>query len=416
MKTLFFLLTLVFAFQAHALNLIGYRFTDSYRYATLDDSLQEKFPGKYVLTASGSYIKSPFYVTDSNVSRKNSDIISYAYVATFGFSYYVSDKLSVGVDLNGVHNKVFGEEHTTFGDSVLKARWNLLRTDAFSFSLNPQVFVPTGSGESFSTIGSFGGSLSAVGEYAVNRWHLLASAGYFSARNNNYRIVDYRDLVLTQLGLSYDLNSNWNANVEANRAFTTNSDYKQDEGDYYLTMKNRTTNNLSTYFGAGLAGIDEVDRHNYTLFAGLKFSEAPLPEPLKPVVAEAPVKKPKPVIKSRADEALLGSLMKAENIYFDNNKWNLNDKEQNKLLDLVNSYKQIGEQINHIVIEGYASRVGNTVHNKILGTKRAEEVKAFLEKNGIPEEKLSYVSYGDSTPQEKEEWMNRKVQFRVYKN
>lgn len=402
MKKMSLLLASLFSLSSYALNLQGYRFTDSYRFATLDDSLQEKFDGNYVLTASAAYIKSPFYYTDEDATNRLSDIINYMYVGTIGYSYYLTDRLSLGGDLGIVHNKVYGNSKTSLGDFTLKGKWSFYQSESFSFSINPQLYLPTGKSNNFSTVDSIGGSLSFVGEYVVKKWHFLASLGYFNAKKNRFDIVDYRSLILSQLGISYDLSKKWNINLESIRNFTTAGDSYQDEGDYYLVMKNKMTNTLSTYFGGGLAGLADIDRNNYTIFAGLKFSEK--------------TSRPKPVkIEKRSDESKLGVLAKAENIYFSNGSFSLMESEIKKLEDFILIYKQTGRTIEHVVIEGYASRVGNTEKNKVLGEKRAQAVKDYLVAHAIPDSKLSFVSYGDQAEQDKEEWKNRKVQFRVYK-
>ena len=51
-RLLFLVTVFLHVQQVSALNLTGYRFTDSYRYALLEDSLLEKFEGRYVFTAS----------------------------------------------------------------------------------------------------------------------------------------------------------------------------------------------------------------------------------------------------------------------------------------------------------------------------------------------------------------------------
>lgn len=274
LKKILTLSLLVLSSNVFALNLQGYRFSDSYRYSVLDDSLKDKFPGKYVVTASAAYVKNPFYVSDEKASKRFANIISYNEIATIGYSYYVSETLSLGIDANYVINKVAGVSYSDFADTVLKGRWNLYKQNTFSVSLNPQIFVPTGKKKAFTTTNSLGGSLSLVSEFVSNKWHFLASAGYFSASSNDYEVVDYRNLFLSQLGVSYDLNEAWNVNLEAVNTYSTVSDHLQDEGDYYLTFKDKMNEKASLYFGGGLAGVDEVNRDNYTFFAGVKFHEA----------------------------------------------------------------------------------------------------------------------------------------------
>ena len=273
MKLFLKLFLLLVSANAFALNLQGYRFSDSSRYSLLDDSLKEKFPGKYVVSASMAYVKNPLYISDNKASKRFENIISYHHITTLGYSYYVTDALSLGVDANFVMNKVAGESYSDFADTILKARWNLYKKETFSLSLNPQIFLPTGNKDNFTTTESVGGQLSVVSEFRSNKWHFLASLGYFNANDNTYSVIDYRSLWTTQFGISYDTNEDWVTSLEAINTYSTVDDHLQDEGDYYVTFKNNYSNSMSIHFGAGIAGVDEVNRDNYTFFAGLKFHE-----------------------------------------------------------------------------------------------------------------------------------------------
>ena len=111
-------LTLLISPAAFALNLQGYHFSDSYRYSLLDDSLMEKFDGRYVMTANYGNVQSPFYYSDSNLNELKERIIDYNQVLTAGFSYYLNKNVSFGIDVNAINNKVFGENDTTMGSWI----------------------------------------------------------------------------------------------------------------------------------------------------------------------------------------------------------------------------------------------------------------------------------------------------------
>jgi peptidoglycan-associated lipoprotein len=51
-----------------------------------------------------------------------------------------------------------------------------------------------------------------------------------------------------------------------------------------------------------------------------------------------------------------------------------------------------------IVVEGHCDEMGSTEYNLALGDKRATEVKAALEKAGIPSARMRVVSYGKELP------------------
>jgi len=399
--------------SAQAVNLIGHRFTDSYRYSLLEDAFTEKFPAKNVFTASYAHVHAPFYYTDSEVNAVDEDIINYNNVLTFGYSHYWSERLVFGFDLAAVQNKVLEESYTSLADSVVRAKYRL-----WDFvSINPQITLPTGKKENFTTARSVTGSVSLLAEGHWAGWHLLGGLGYGHAPRSHYRELDYRNLALVQLGLSLDVTEKWNVNAEVIRNFTIESDERQDEGDYYLTAKHKTGESYALYAGGGLAGTDEVERNNYTVFAGIKWHDGAEEKPV-PQAQPQPVKPAPPVAvappKNREDEKRFGRLVATENIYFCNGRTEITASEQKKVEKFIALYKSVGDKVTRIVLEGYASRVGNVQKNFVLGQGRSQNVAAMLVENGVPPAKIVTVSYGDQSVQLAEEWQNRKVQFRVY--
>ena len=418
-QSVFFFILIAFAGQAFALDLKGHQFTDSYRYSILEDSYSEKFNDKNVWLGSFAHVHNPFYYTDSEINEVQSDIISYNNVLTLGYTRYFSEKLAMGLDVVGVQNKVLDESYTSLGDVNVRAKYLLSdRGDDLGFSLNPFITLPTGRRKNFTTARTVAGGIRAVLEKHWTRWHVLGSLGYGHAPKAEYEIVDQRNLALTQLGLSYDLNADWNMNFETYRNFTLNADKRQDEGDYYVTLKNKTTDTISLYGGAGVAGTDEVERNNYTVFLGFKLQEeraAPAPKKPEPApMAQKPAPVAKPV--TRAQENVYGAMIELDNVYFENNSFVVTPVEREKVMKVVRAYKRLGDKFSKVVIEGFASTRGNTVKNEILSQNRTKEVMNILKSEGIPEEKMSLVSYGDQAIQDPQEWKNRKVQFRIYRN
>ncbi len=51
-----------------------------------------------------------------------------------------------------------------------------------------------------------------------------------------------------------------------------------------------------------------------------------------------------------------------------------------------------------IVVEGHCDELGSTEYNLVLGDRRAVEVKAALEKAGIPTSRMRTISYGKELP------------------
>ena len=426
-------LTLLVSPIVHAIDLQGYKFTDSYRYSYLDDSSQEQFQKPLIFTTSFAHIKTPLYVTDARFNNFIAEVIRSYDLLTLGASIRLSPNFIFSLETAVIKTKLKNDSETHFGDTHLKGKIRLLSDSEQSLSLLPEIILPTGSQYSYTTRAAVSLAFKLAYEYHKGPFHLLANAGYAHSPDNKYSIINYRNLLLTEFGLSYDLNTTWNINLELNRGFTLSSDYRQDEGDYYLTMKNKTTNDLATYFGAGVAGFSSIDRKNWSVFAGLKFNfgenksevqkvESNIPNVLPEIkltnttqILETP-KTIKSEIKSAADEKrIYGKVFALENIYFDNGKTNIKDGEQLKIDQLVTKIAKHIKSINHIVIEGYASKTGNSKNNQTLSLKRATEVQMALINSGIKEEITSIVAYGDrALKQDRDENKNRKVQFRIY--
>jgi len=442
-----YVLAVMLSFNAAAIDLTGFKFTESYRYAFLDDAGLEEFKTKHLLMGSFSYIKTPLFVSDTRFNNLVSPVINSYNLLNLGYSYKYSKDLALALETKFARTALASRSETSIGDVALKARLKLLnhssseKNNELVVSVRPELILPTGKLESFSTKKEVAAGLLLVAEKRWDHLFFLLGLGYKYAPKNQYSIIDYRNVVALEFGLSYDLNEKVNLNFETNRHFTLASDYRQDEGDYYLTIKHKTMNDLASYAGFGLSGVSELERKNWTVFAGVKINfgdngkqvtpvalpvveKRKLVEVKKEDIQEKAVAKiessPRPitqiVLKNASDEKKkLGDAFVIDNIYFANAKWDITDTEQTKVDDLVRKISERKGRVKHIVIEGYASKVGNAKLNQKLSLKRAQNVQAKLIGMGILKEMTSLVAYGDrSQKQDPDVAKNRKVQFRVY--
>jgi outer membrane protein OmpA-like peptidoglycan-associated protein len=422
--------------NANALDLQGYKFTDSYRYSSLEDTGFEHFGGPSVIHTSIAHIKTPLFVTDPQFGRIYEEVISRYDLVSLGTSYRFSDTLTLGIESSFLNTQLSDHSESHSGDTHLKAKILLLKDNSQAFSFLPELTLPTGSQSSFTTKKELSGSFKIAYEKHAGDIHFLGSVGFAHSPENSYSVINYRNLILSELGLSYDMNKNWNINLEVNRNFTTESDYRQDEGDYYLTLKHMASQNTSIYGGAGVSGFSEIARKNWSIFVGLKFDfgeiqntpVAKIEKPVEKVIEKtvvvkevspptAPVKeRTMIIIKSMAEEKkLFGTVFAKENILFANAKANIENAERLKIDSLVAKFSKHKHLIKHIVIEGYASKVGPSTLNQTLSLKRAQGVQKALIESGIDESLTSIVAYGDRelNPNKIIE-KNRKVQFRIY--
>lgn len=392
------LITLAVTPKVFALNLTGHQFSDSYRYSLLNDSLMEKFPGRFVGTASFGSMHSPFYYSDNYLHNKRKDIIDSNQFLTAGFSFYATDRLALGVEANAVQNTVFNDTTTSLGDTLVHAKINLVKKDDFSFSVNPRVSLPTGREKNFTSQGSVGGALNLVAEKSFNKFHILAGVGGQSSKENRYADVDHRQLLLAQLGLSYDVTDRLNVNIESWRNFPTVNDTLQDFGQNFATVKYRATNHLSGYAGIGVSGIDRINTDTYSAFFGIKIHGSD--ETKSDTVAVA--------------AAAPARFVPTSDIYFAHNHSDLAKDEEEKLTDYVDYFANTPE-ITSVEIGGFASAPGKAVYNMRLSQKRADTVRNELIERGVSADLLTTHAYGEEFAMGPNVPADRKVQFTIKK-
>ncbi len=270
-----FCFCVLFVSNAYALNLTGYRFTDSYRFAVIDDTLSEKYNSQYVINSSYAFVNSPFYETNILTNKISRTLIDYHQIMTIGGTYYLSEKAALSVNSAYLSNQAYGKDYQGFTDTEVRARFRFYKEGAHALAFSPYITVPTGKSENFTTTESTGLGLSLIGDMKIEKVLLLASLGYYTAKDNKISAVDYSELVTTTLGISWDFTENWMFNFEAIRNFTAASDQGQDDGDYYLTTKYSGFQTTALYLGGGIAGVNSPYNENYTLMAGIKLFGGP---------------------------------------------------------------------------------------------------------------------------------------------
>jgi outer membrane protein OmpA-like peptidoglycan-associated protein len=107
---------------------------------------------------------------------------------------------------------------------------------------------------------------------------------------------------------------------------------------------------------------------------------------------------------ARADAAytlaqgkLLMSEVSREMVNFDTNKWALSTEAKATLTALAEKLKADNKNV-FIELIGHADTRGPELRNRVLGEKRAIEVRHFLFDQGIPLNAMQTVSWGDTRP------------------
>ena len=85
-----------------------------------------------------------------------------------------------------------------------------------------------------------------------------------------------------------------------------------------------------------------------------------------------------------------------EPVYFAFNEYSLNAQSRKTLEDNASAIKEKGAT--KIVVEGNCDDRGTIAYNIVLGDKRAQEVKNYYIKLGVPAANIRVVSYGEERP------------------
>ena len=108
-----------------------------------------------------------------------------------------------------------------------------------------------------------------------------------------------------------------------------------------------------------------------------------------------------------------------EKIQFDFDKANILPASDS-LLDEVATVLRENPHVQLVQVEGYTSSEGKEEHNRLLSQQRAESVRDWLVKHGIPAERLAAKGFGPDQPiadngTEDGREKNRRVEFAILK-
>lgn len=107
-------------------------------------------------------------------------------------------------------------------------------------------------------------------------------------------------------------------------------------------------------------------------------------------------------------------MLALDDVYFDFDRFSIRNEARNTL-EL--NARQLGDREDwDLTIEGHCDERGTIAYNLVLGERRAEAVKRYLEDLGLPGHKIGVASYGKERPACFEEseacWQeNRRVHF-----
>ena len=94
---------------------------------------------------------------------------------------------------------------------------------------------------------------------------------------------------------------------------------------------------------------------------------------------------------------MVASVFAMETIQFNERPYELSDEARASLDELVTRLRSTNEEY-YIEIQGHTDATGSVQANQLVGTRRAEAVRVYLNQQGIPLRYLSTVSYGPTAP------------------
>lgn len=111
-------------------------------------------------------------------------------------------------------------------------------------------------------------------------------------------------------------------------------------------------------------------------------------------------------------------IIELTNLYFSSNEYLIKEeykKDLKKIIEFLLSDKSI-----NIEIAGHTDNIGDQFKNQKLSEKRARSVKEFLVKNGIREERIICIGYGELQPivnnsNNESRAKNRRIEIRILK-
>jgi outer membrane protein OmpA-like peptidoglycan-associated protein len=94
---------------------------------------------------------------------------------------------------------------------------------------------------------------------------------------------------------------------------------------------------------------------------------------------------------------LYSMVLSDDSVKFPANSAELSSEAQARLMDFAQKLKAENKNV-YVEIQGHSDSTGTPAGNMRIGEARAEAVRLFLYRQGVPLNRMSTISYGDTTP------------------
>jgi peptidoglycan-associated lipoprotein len=125
--------------------------------------------------------------------------------------------------------------------------------------------------------------------------------------------------------------------------------------------------------------------------------KAPPELPPAPVQAEEPAYTPPPSGPAKGSHEDFMANVASDRVFFDTDKYDIDAQDQATLQSQA-QWLQANPNV-RATIEGHADERGTRDYNLALGERRANAAKNYLVSLGIPESRISTISYGKERPE-----------------
>ena len=94
---------------------------------------------------------------------------------------------------------------------------------------------------------------------------------------------------------------------------------------------------------------------------------------------------------------LFATSLSDDSVTFKSGKAVLSAQAQGRLVQLIEQLKAENKNV-YVEIQGHTDSLGSDAQNMAIGQRRADAVRLFMSKQGVPLNRMSAISYGETAP------------------
>lgn len=395
-------------FNAHAINLQKFHFSNSAGFTTLEDGLLNDgyitTDYKYIFVGSYNYVRAPFIEIDGN--KRSKTIVEWMHTLNFGGAYRYSEKLQIGLssfatyqDSEAVGSSEY-EKNLSLGDTTLDLKYKFYEKNRMAISFTPKIYLATGNEDVYLSNGEAGYYLGFAIDKMFKYFQAVVNLGHKENPGAKLGDVDHRGQFHFSAGAIIPFIAKFDLTLEFFRDTPYDSNNEQIPSEGSFGIRYNQSNETAIFAGVGTGSLEETESTDMRMFLGLKFFPRAKQESKK-------------IAKEESD---FGKFYKLHNIFFKTASSKIDQTASLYMKDIITHLKQ-DPYISKIIVEGFASSMGNTQRNSKLSVARSQETKEFLVKNGIAPQIIEIVGYGDRFADKNilDKDSDRKVMLRVYR-